>query len=203
MATTPATIVDVVFDVEGRSLPADYAWPLLRALEARLPWLAHEAAAGVHPLRVATTTYGVVLLAQRARLTLRLPEARVDDSRALEGARLDVAGSALAVGAGRLRTLAPSATLAAQRVASTVVDLAAFEAEVARTLADRGIAAGIIAGGRRQGRAGDRDIAGFALSLHGLPPADSVRIQSEGIGGERRVGWGIFVPAKAIAAAEG
>jgi hypothetical protein len=29
-----------------------------------------------------------------------------------------------------------------------------------------------------------------------------VRIQSMGLGGERRLGWGVFVPAKAIVAAD-
>jgi CRISPR-associated protein Cas6 len=196
------TVVDVVFDVTGTSLPADHAWPLLCAVAERLPWLRDEPAAGIHPLRAAATGYGVVLLPQRAKLTLRVPEARAAAVLSLAGARLDVGGNALAVGAGRPRALCPSATLAAQRVASAAADVGAFEAEVARWLERSGIEGRWISGRRRHARAGEREIAGFALTLHGLAAAASLRIQGEGLGGERGIGWGIFVPAKAIVAAD-
>ncbi|MBK9117457.1 MAG: type I-MYXAN CRISPR-associated protein Cas6/Cmx6 [Betaproteobacteria bacterium] len=203
-APAPAAIaVDVAFDVAGTSVPADHAWALLQEVEALLPWLADEPAAGIHPLRTAPTTYGVALLAQRTKLVLRVPEARLPDALALAGAVLDVGGSRLAVGNGQSRALRPSATLSAQRVASAAAEVGAFEAEVAQWLAALRIGGRYIAGRPRHGRAGDREIAGFALALHGLSAADSLRIQSEGMGPDRRAGWGLFVPAKAITATAG
>jgi CRISPR-associated protein Cas6 len=199
---TESIVVDVAFDVSGASLPAEHALQLLLAIEAQLPWLAGEALAGVHPLRALPTTYGVVLLAQRAKLVLRLPEARLSDALALQETTLDVGGSALHVGAGTARRLRPSATVSAQRVATDAVDETAFEADVADALRRIGVAARFISGLRRSGQAGGREIAGYALSLHGLGPADSLRIQRTGIGGERRLGWGVFVPAKAIVAGD-
>jgi len=197
-----ATVVDVAFDVGGTSLPAEHAWQLLHAVEACLPWLPGEALAGLHPLRALPTAYGVVLLAQRAKLVLRLPVARLPDALVLQNTTLDVGGSDLHVGAGAVRALRPSATLSAQRVATGAADEAAFEADVADTLQRMGVAALYISGRRRGGDAGGRKIAGFALALHGLGPADSLRIQREGIGGDRRLGWGVFVPAKTIVAAD-
>lgn len=202
MPEAASTVVDVAFDVAGTSLPAEHAWPLLSAIEARLPWLADEPLAGIHPLRATATTYGLVLIARRAKLVLRLPEARLADALRLEGAELDVGGSPLGVGGGKARPLAPSATLSAQRVASRSGDAAGFEAEVATGLERLGIAARFISGRRREGQAGERTIVGFALTLHGLGAADSLRVQSAGLGGERRVGWGVFVPAKLIQAAD-
>jgi CRISPR-associated protein Cas6 len=199
---TDSTVVDVAFDLEGTSLPSDHAWALLLAIEARLPWLPGEALAGVHPLRAVPTAYGVVLLAQRAKLVLRLPEARRHEALHLQDTHLDVGGSTLRVGAGAARALRPSATLSAQRVATGAGDEAAFEADVADTLSRMGVAARCISGRQRGGDAGGREIAGFALTLHGLGPADSLRIQSVGIGGDRRLGWGVFVPAKTIVAAD-
>ncbi len=196
------TVVDVAFDVEGTSLPADYAWPLQLAIESRLTWLPGEALAGIHPLRAAPTTYGVVLLAQRAKLLLRLPAARLPDALLLEDATLEVGGSPLRIGAGTQRALRPSPTLSAQRVATDAADDAAFEAHVGRELERMGVACRFISGRRRQGQAGGREVAGFALSLHGLGAADSLLIQREGIGGDRRMGWGLFVPAKTIVAAD-
>jgi len=193
-----APVVDVAFDVGGTSLPADHEWPLLRALEARLPWFADEARVGIHPMRAVQTSYGIVLLAQRAKLVLRLPEARLADALLLQDALLEVGGSTLRIGSGNARPLRASATLSAQRVATDAGDDAAFEADVAQALQRMGVACGLIAGRRRHGDAGGRNVAGFALTLHGLGAVDSLRIQGEGIGGDRRLGWGIFVPAKAI-----
>jgi CRISPR-associated protein Cas6 len=193
-----ASIIDVAFDVVGTSLPADHDWPLLRALEGRLPWFASEALAGVHPLRTVHTSYGIALLALRAKLVLRLPAVRLPDALLLQDVGFDVGGSALRVGKGNLRTLRPSGTLSAHRVATDASDDATFEADVAQSLQRMGIDCGFISGRRRQGTAGGREIAGFALTLHGLGVVDSLRIQCEGLGGDRRLGWGIFVPAKAI-----
>ena len=198
---THSTVVDVAFDIEGTSLPVDHAWPLLVAIEAQLPWLPGEALAGIHPLRAAPTTYGVVLLAQRAKLVLRLPESRLPDALRLRDTELDVGGSTLKIGAGNARTLRPGSTLSAQKVASVAADDAAFEADVGRMLQRMGVKCGFISGRSRRGDAGGREIVGYALTLHGLGPADSLRIQREGMGGDRRLGWGIFVPAKAIVAA--
>ena len=201
MPETDPQVVDVVFAVEGTSLPADHAWPLLQAILRRLPWLAGEALAGIHPLRAAPTTYGVVLLAQRAKLVLRVPEARVPDCLALQDADLDIAGSTIVVGAGTARRLRPSATLAAERVVSEAGDARGFESDVRHALQALEVDGALISGRRRQASAGGRGIAGYALALHGLSAADSLRVQSVGIGGDRRLGWGVFVPAKSISAA--
>ena len=194
--------VDMVFDVEGTSLPADHAWPLLQAIERRLPWLAAEARAGIHPLRAVPTGYGVVLLARRAKLVLRVPEARLSHCLELAGTLLDIDGNGLRVGAGRPRALQPSGTLHAQRVAAETGDERGFQDEVTRWLRALDVDCRFISGRRRTLAAGGREIVGYALALHGLGAADSLRIQGAGLGGDRRLGWGIFVPAKAIVAAE-
>ena len=75
-----------------------------------------------------------------------------------------------------------------------------FQDEVARWLAALGIACEFITGRRRTGDGGRPRDRGFSVVLHGLAPEDSLRMQCEGIGGERALGWGIFVPHKSIAA---
>ncbi len=201
MTAPDPAVADVVFDVAGTLLPADNAWPLLQEIERRLPWLESEVQAGVHPLRAAPTSNGLVLLAQRAKLVLRMPETRLEECRTLEDALLDIAGRALRVGAGRPRGLRPSATLHAHRVAADTDDNGEFECAVGELLRALEIDCEYISGGRRTGRAGGRTISGFALALHDLRPADSLHIQAVGIGSDRPLGWGIFVPAKEIAAA--
>ena len=73
-----------------------------------------------------------------------------------------------------------------------------FECEVRRTLDRLDVDCEAIAGRRRYELADGRAIAGFAVALAGLSPRDSLCVQRLGIGAERRLGWGVFVPAKAI-----
>ena len=195
-----APMVDVVFDVAGTSLPAEHAFGLWRAVLLWLPWLEGEAGAGIHRLRTAPTGYGVVLLAARAKLALRLSERRVGATLALSGKTLDVDGSLLAVGAGVTRPLRPWATLHAQQVAAVSDAETVFQDEVATSLRTLGVACQFITGRRRTVRGAAREIIGFSVVLHGLTPEGSLRIQAEGMGGDRGLGCGIFVPYKSIAA---
>jgi len=200
MIESGAPMVDVVFDVAGTSLPAEHAFVLWRATLPWLPWLEEEVGAGIHRLRTAPTGYGVALLARRAKLALRVPLRRVGDTLALADKALDVGGSPLAIGAGAARPLRPWATLNAQQVAAATGDEAAFQDEVAASLRARGLACQFITGRRQTVTAGTREVVGFSVVLHGLTPEGSLRMQSEGMGGDRGLGCGIFVPYKSIAA---
>lgn len=193
--------VDIVFDLAGDTLPADHAWPLLQAIGAHLPWLPDDPHAGVHPLRTLPTAHGDALLPRRTKLVLRVATQRADDVLRLARTRLAVGERTLAIGAGKARALVAATTVAAQRVASAAGDAAGFEAEAAQWIAGLGIEARVIAGRPRRGGADGRAITGFAATLHGLRTEDSLRIQYEGLGRERTLGWGLFVPAKAIAVA--
>jgi CRISPR-associated protein Cas6 len=141
-----------------------------------------------------------VLLARRAKLALRVPQRRVCDTLALSGATLDVEGSLLAVGAAVARPLQPWATLHARQVAAASGAEAAFQDEVAASLQARGVACQFITGRREAVAAGAREIIGFSVVLHGLTPEGSLRMQAEGMGSDRGLGCGIFVPYKSIAA---
>ncbi|MEP7183117.1 MAG: type I-MYXAN CRISPR-associated protein Cas6/Cmx6 [Betaproteobacteria bacterium] len=199
MAVADASVVDVLFELAATSLFADHADALAHAVARWLPWFDTEPAAGIHPLRAAATSQGMVVLARRARLVLRVPASRAADCRTLCGRMLDVAGSAVDVGAASERPLAPSATLYARRVAAATDDERAFHEVVARWLAETGVRCEFISGRPHRFAAGAREVVGFGLALHGLSPADSIRVQSAGMGGDRRLGCGIFVPHKAIA----
>ncbi len=193
--------VDVVFGLGGTSLPHDHAEALALAVAVWLPWLEDEPSAGIHPLRTAPTTQGMVLLARRARLTLRVPAHRAAASLGLSEKRLEV-GEGLAIGGGEVKAFVPSPTLYSGRVATTARDDRAFHDEVARWLDAVGVHGEIISGRPRRLAAGGQEVLAYGLALHGLSPADSVRVQGEGLGPHRRLGCGIFVPHKAIAVSD-
>jgi CRISPR-associated protein Cas6 len=127
-----------------------------------------------------------------------LPESELGRALALQGQSLDVVGSRLDVGEGRPRPLRSSATLHAAAVTFGDTDDAGFEREVAAGLAALAVECDFISGRRRTAHAGPRTIAGYSLALHGLRPEDSLAVQALGLGTDRGLGWGLFVPAKAI-----
>ena len=192
-------VVDLAFDVAGTALPADYELGLWRELVRSLPWLEGVPMAGMHPLRTSSGGEGVVLLARRAKLVLRLPASSVREAMLLTGCHLRV-GPGMTVGPASERPLRPWGTLHAHRVASQCATETEFVAEIGEWLANRGIRCGIITGRRRSLQAGGREIRGWSVVLHNVGDSDSLRVQREGMGGERALGWGVFVPHKSIAA---
>jgi CRISPR-associated protein Cas6 len=192
-------VVDVAFALRGGSIPADHGWRLFRLLAERLAWLESEADAGVHPIRGARAIAGEIHLGGRARLMLRLPRARVEQSFALSGTRFDL-GTGVEVGGARLRPLFAHRTLYSHFVAAAGPDEAAFQRDVDAELQRAGIECKVICGRMRRARAQEAETVGFGLMLHGLSPEDSLRMQATGLGAGRKLGCGLFVPHKSAAA---
>lgn len=192
-------MVDLVFALRGRAVALDYADKLWRALDAVLPWLAGEPEAGVHPLAGVSAGATEWYLTRRARLSLRLPADRQADTGALSGARLEIGGD-LEVGAVTVRRLAPAKVLYSPFVTVGRAVEQDFMAACQEQLALAGIGAQLVCGRARRALAGDGEIQGFSLMLHGLGAEDSLRLQQRGLGSERKRGCGIFVPHKSVAA---
>lgn len=195
-----AAVVDVLFAVDGTGLPADYRFELMREIARCLPWLTPELGIGIHPIRAARADDGHLLLPKRARLVVRLPEAQVADAAALCGRRLDVGGWALTVGAAAVRNLVPHGTLYAHLVSAGAEDEQAFMAETAAALRALETPCKLVCGKRQSFAAGRREIVGYSLMLHDLRPEHSLRVQQLGLGGDRMLGCGIFVPHRSAAA---
>jgi CRISPR-associated protein Cas6 len=192
-------MVDVAFSLRGGTIPADHGWHLFELLAQRLEWLAAEASAGVHPIRGSRAIAGEIHLGARARLMLRLPRERAQQSFALSGARLALGGG-VEVGGARLRALFAHGTLYSPFVATGATDDAAFHRDVSAELGRAGIECKVICGRMRRAQTQGAEIAGFGLMLHELSPEHSLRMQAAGLGEGRRFGCGILVPHKSAGA---
>ena len=199
MNSEAMNMVDVAFALSGGTIPADHGWRLFRLLAERLTWLEAEANAGVHPIHGARAGAHEIYLGGRARLMLRLPRERAEQSFALSGARLDL-GTSIEVGSARLRPLFAHGTLYSHFVAAATPDEAAFQRDVDAELDHAGIGCKVICGRMRRGRTETAEIVGFSLMLHELSPEDSLKMQASGLGAGRKLGCGIFVPHKSAAA---
>ncbi len=189
-------MIDAVFDVSGDMLPATYPFALWNALVRHVPSLEAEAFVGVIPLRTAASAAGM-LLPKRAKLTLRLPATLAAHATSLSGRQLDIEGSTLRLGNGKLRKIQPYSTLHAHLVTGVENEVEFLEGAAAR-LAELGIFGKLICGMRNRMIAPDRTIHGYSLVIHDLKPDGSLRLQYTGLGADRRFGCGIFVPYKAI-----
>ena len=192
-------MVDVAFSLRGGTIPADHGWQLFQLLAERLDWLADEPGAGVHPIRGSRAVAGEIYLGARARLMLRLPRERSEQSFALSGARFDL-GNEIEVGSAHVRPLFAHGTLYSQFVTTGTPDEAAFQRGVSAELEGAGIGCKIVCGRMRRAQTQGAEIVGFSLMLHELPPEHSLRLQAAGLGTGRKLGCGIFIPHKSAAA---
>lgn len=195
-----ATFVDVLFAIDGTVLPRDHRFLLLGALARWLPWLEADTAVGIHPIKAARDDDGRLLLPRRAKLVMRLPESRVAAAAALTGRELDVGGWPLRVGAASVRALVPHGTLYAYFVTAETDDEQVFLQQAGARLAELGTPCKLVCGKRQVFAAGPRQVAGYSLMLHDLSREHSLRLQQVGLGGDRGLGCGIFVPHRSAAA---
>ena len=200
MSERSQPVVDLVFAVAGVTLPEDYSFALMRAVAKHLPWFESDPDAGIHPLRGAPTPYGAMLLPRRAKLVLRLREHRVGDALSLSGRVLEIGRSTLSVGTGTVRALRPHGALYARLVATGCDQEDAFVGGVTERLTALAARCALVCGRRQRLQAAEREVVGFSLMLHDLSAEHSLLLQRVGLGGDRNLGCGIFVPHRLAAA---
>lgn len=197
MSETASTMVDVIYPLQGHALPRDHRRALAVALERLLPWLAEPGQSGVHRINVVAGDGVTALLSKRARLMLRVRRERVPDLAPLQGAVLDVAGFQVELGTAMVvRELLPHVTLYAHLVTTADDDELAFMGRIEQELDALGVPCRPICGRRQVIDDGGARVTGYSLMLDGLSHAGSVRVLEAGLGGNRRLGCGMFVPHK-------
>jgi CRISPR-associated protein Cas6 len=189
-------MIDVVFDLDGSSVPEGYPFALWSEVVRCLPWLKQEDDAGILPLRGSVSGEDL-LLSRRTKLVLRLPMERAAQAGQLSGQQLNVDGNKLLVGNGKERPLQATTTLHSYIVESNLGEVA-FLADMKEKLLAMNIPCNLICDKHRRIRGVNQTLSGFGLVLHDLKPPASIEIQRIGLGGARHFGCGIFVPFKAI-----
>ena len=192
--------LDLVFRIRGNSIPRDHGFMLWRELRIWLSWLDAEAHAGIHAIHGAPANDDTLLLTKRANLVLRLPESWIADAQNLTGRQLNLDGCMLQIGGARKRPLLAFTTLYSHLVFTGRDDEADFLDDVAAQLERINVACKLICGKRRALQTEQAVICGYSLMLYDLRPDQSILLQQIGLGGHRKLGCGIFVPHKSIAA---
>jgi CRISPR-associated protein Cas6 len=208
--TAPDDVVDVSFRIDCRDLPLDHAEALSDALCRALPWLSEEPLAGIHLIHSAGSGNGwirseepqdLLYFSRRTRLYLRVPRERVDAATALSGKSIEVLGRQIGLSDVGSRPMSTLTTLFSRFVSLPQAgeDETGFLNAAHALLQDKGILVKKMLSGREH-RFGT--VAGVALTrslmVDGLTLEDSFRLQREGLGPGRKLGFGIFLPHKGI-----
>jgi CRISPR-associated protein Cas6 len=196
----PPTVVDLLYAIDGTALPKDHRFELMSEITRCLPWMEAETDVGIHHIRAARADDGGFLLPKRTKLVIRLPDRRLAGAAELIGQELNVCGSILRVRASVVRSLVPHGTLYAHFVTADTDDEQAFLAEIGARLGELKIPCKLVCGKRHAFPADQRQIVGYSLMLHDLALEHSILVQQIGLGGDRMLGCGIFVPHRSAAA---
>jgi CRISPR-associated protein Cas6 len=195
-------MIDLQFDLVGTTIPAENAQLLADALLRLLSWLPENSGSGIQHLKGAETNTGDATLNinRRTKLFLRVPKTRVSDMLRLVGQSLDLAGHTLQVGSFKTRDFSPFANIYAHFVDTGSATEEQFVQDVMRELDGHfQLRCGFICGKRQTLQSASGPLHGFSLMLHDVPPHKSLQIQDEGLGRNRLLGCGIFIPHKSIA----
>ncbi len=199
-ARNAVEVVDVVFPLHGHAVARDHAQALRQALMTVWPWLKGDKVAAIHPIKLVPGNETSGLLSQRTCLVLRVASDRVDALTAAAGMRLELLGQPLQLGQPQLRPLRPHSAMYAYRVAAQGPDEVAFMAQVECDLRRLGITAARVCGKHQCLQLPDRMLHGFSLLLHEMTPQHALQLQQQGLGEQRLLGCGVFVPHRSAAA---
>lgn len=189
-------MLDMVFDLDGASVPEDAPFLLWQEIVRLLPWLKEVENVGILPLR-GSVSGSLTLLSKRTKLILRVPVKYAPQTVVLTGQSLDIGGSVLVIGKGKDRKFQPVTTLHSYMVESDLGEIE-FIAEMHNKLQSMNISCNLICDKHRIIKGEVQSLKGFGLVLHDLKPQASLQIQRSGLAGARQFGCGIFVPFKAI-----
>jgi len=204
----PEDIVDVLFEIKGRQIPVEHAQALSTELQRALPWLADEPRAAVHLIHVAGSQNGwerpddLLHLSRRSKLTLRLPKERLAEAAALTGQTLDLKGHTIEIGGYKTRPLSRQGTVFARYVAcADNEEEQSFLTRMAEELRRMDIPVKkALCGKTTLLETPEGPVHTRSLLLAELSADQSLRLQRAGLGPGRKMGCGIFIPHKGIAA---
>ncbi len=205
----PSGVIDLSFRLKGKTIPVDHAWQLSQSISRQLPWFMDEQSAALHLIHVAESANGwqrpegenaVLHMSHRTRLQLRLPFSRVQDAQQLVGKLLQLGTEPIEIAECKIKSLSKSTTLFARYLdMQENVDESLFLKRVQDELKERGIFVRKMLCGRMQKfKRPSGVLTTRSLMLADLHISDSVKLQQTGLGGNRKMGCGLFIAHKGI-----
>lgn len=200
--TPPQAIaVELTFGLTGKTLAIDHGYELYSALCRWQPLLHELTGIAVQTITGTYISNSEVLLNQASRLRIRLPIDQVPLLGRLLGKSLIVGNHKIRLGVPQIYELRPEPELYARMVtirnfqepesfllaAQRQLQQLDVEGKLSITRRDNGELR------RKTLRIKHHTIVGFGVEVTGLSDEDSLKLQTHGIGGRRKLGAGIFL----------
>ena len=187
--------IDLAFRLNASVVPVDHGYALYAALSRIVPEIHEAKSLGVHPIRGIYSGNGMLQLSESSRLVLRLQDEEIHVYLKLAGKRLKVGEHSLGVGVPEIRMLRPVASLRARLVTiKGFLQEEEFVAAVKRHLEQLDVNGQVHLGTRRTFQIKDKQVVGFEMGVTQLTAEESLTLQEQGLGGRRKMGYGVFVP---------
>ena len=208
---TPDDIVDALFSIHSKQLPLDHAWPLQQAILEALD-TGEQPQLGIHHIHVAESsngwnrpdsTHDVLLYpSKRTKLIIRTHKDQLDLLGQLCGSELSIADYPLTIGKMKTRLLTNSSVVFSRHVVcqdeheEENVFLERYASEI-HTLT--GIKCKkMMCGKSHQLNTPNGPVHTRHLMIADLDSEPSIKLQQSGLGPNRSLGCGIFLPHKGI-----
>lgn len=188
---------DVVFPVAGRMIRSDHTYLLFAAIAGVEPRIRQCIGFGVDRLLgTIPLNGGYVGITSNTKLRLRVQPADIPLVLPLAGKPLRIADVTIRPGAAQIFQLRPASDLTSRFITiKGFKDPTSLSAAAKRQLNALGISRAPIIGHRSTIAVRGQRIVGFSMLVCDLSPSESLSLQAVGIGGRRRLGAGLFVPA--------
>lgn len=183
----------------GDWIPLEHRYFLLAALSCIVPELHTERCLGIHPIRGIHKGPGKLKLTDYSAVEVRTPLDLLPALMPLAGRKLDLGGRNVRLTVPEIKPLLPAARLYSPVVTiKGFLETRPFSDAVVRQLDALGVrrSVSLVIGRRRVIQVKDRRIVGFHIRLEDLTPEESLRLQTDGLGGRRHLGCGLFLPDK-------
>ena len=208
----PDEIIDISFNIICKQLPLDHAWELREQLHQVLPWLKENKLAGIHQLFVADSNNGwmrpedgeneVLYPSRRTRLYLRIPNEYIEETeKKLAGKTLTIAKQPLKLGKPKQKALVNSSIIFSRHLISDKNEaeddfLRRYAAEYKHITGE--VITKMMSGKTHIIKTPKGELHTRHLMIADLNTDASIKIQQFGLGEERQLGCGIFLPHKGI-----
>ena len=209
--------VDIRFRLLGSEIPADHGYLLFAAVSELVPAFHHDEEIGIHPISGRLIGNRQLAFTERSLLTIRIDSERVSQTLGLTGKALRIGPAVVQVGVPHVLALEPSPRLYSRLVVikgflepDAFLEAAGRQLQALEIRGEVSLVPQLQIAAANQGRTGgsrspyvrrtlrirDKEVVGFAVRAEGLTAEESVRLQEQGLGGRRRFGCGVFVPAE-------
>jgi len=202
-------VVDLQFAIDCPTLPQDHAWALSTAIKSHLPWFESDELSGLHLIHGAASGNGwerpqepgeLLNLPRRTKLCLRLPQNRVAEANKLCQVELNIEWHRLNIKQSKIKPLLETRFLYARYVAqqpSWGED--EFTQWAVEQLHGHGIRfKKMLCGREHKLTTKNTAISTRSLMVADLSHEDAFKLQEVGLGPERSIGCGIFLPQKSF-----